>query len=176
MALEQPFLVKDNIFVDEDKTLRFFVTTGEVIVIASAAADGATTITVDPLRESIAGSSKLRFGNMIVTVGGSGASIGDTSIAVSALTGTLPIHSVGRRCQNVTGWTTSWLLYTASGVTAATLTKSGAVITADEGVIDVAIADTDTATLTPREYWYKFRRTDDGSEQVLAFGAFHLRA
>lgn len=175
MAIEAPIRESDQFFTDEDKTLRFFVTTGEAVVLSATALAAATTLEVEPLKETIASAAKVRFGNIVVTLTAQ-ADAGDTSIAVSALTGAIPRGSVGRKCQNVTGWTTQFKILSAKGSSTTVLTVSGSVITATEGVIDVVIADTDTATFTPKSYYYTFRRTDAGSESMLAHGLCALQA
>ncbi len=70
---------------------------------------------------------------------------------------------------DITGWTLSWAIATARG-TAPALTVAGAITDAANGVCTVTIADTDTDGLTAQTYEYDLKRTDAGSEAILAHG------
>lgn len=174
MAAETPIKPSDNWFKDEDKTFRYFVTTGEDIVISATAEEGATSITVEPLKETIATASKVRFGNIVVTLSAE-SQAGDVALNVSAITGILRKGQVGRKCQDVTSWTFAWVLKGFPDGDAV-LTITPAIITASEGVVDAVIADTDTHTLAAKKYWYSLRRTNAGNESMLAYGEAVLKA
>ena len=81
--------------------------------------------------------------------------------------------------QNITGWALEWVLRDAPGNATALLTKTvGDGITITDGAAgrcDVAIADTDTESLSPNLLFHTLRRTDDGLETVLAFGEALLK-
>lgn len=75
----------------------------------------------------------------------------------------------------ITGFAFEFVVRTSPGATAATLTKTtgaGEITITDgpNGLLEVAILDADTLMLAPGSYHYTLRRTDDGSEQVAAFG------
>lgn len=82
---------------------------------------------------------------------------------------------------NITGWALSWALYqkaapAGQGTLVSKTTVSGITLTTpSSGIADVALADTDTDDLKgDADYYYELRRTDAGSEDVLACGSFHL--
>jgi hypothetical protein len=82
--------------------------------------------------------------------------------------------------QDVTGWTFTWVLrQPASGATALISKTLGSGISvvgsAANGVIDVAIAAADTASLASGTYFYTLWRTNTGSKTELAFGDAVLR-
>jgi hypothetical protein len=76
--------------------------------------------------------------------------------------------------QNISGWTLEWVLRERPWGAQALITKTtGAGITitnAAGGVCEMTLADDDTINLPPGTYFYTFRRTNAGSETVLAFG------
>jgi hypothetical protein len=83
--------------------------------------------------------------------------------------------------QDITGWTVSWMLKAnktdADG--SALLTKttvSGIVLTtAASGILTVSLTDTDIASLKGGVlYFHELKRTTDGQETVLSYGAFTL--
>lgn len=90
--------------------------------------------------------------------------------------------------KDVTGWATSLVVRSSDTDTStATLTASGSVTgvynatpASNTQRIVVTIADTDipqydgATGLTPGTYRYALKRTDDGSEQVIAYGNFKL--
>lgn len=75
---------------------------------------------------------------------------------------------------SVSGWTTALTVYAQIGDTTAEITVAGSISDATTGVITFAIADTDTASLTPGVKTWTIRRTDAGSETVLAHGSLNL--
>lgn len=82
--------------------------------------------------------------------------------------------------QNITGWALEWTLRrTIAEADPPVLTKStasGITITGGaQGQLRVTILDTDTNTLPARVYQYALKRTEDGSETVLAFGKADIR-
>jgi len=89
------------------------------------------------------------------------------------------LDSTGTAAQNITGWALEWILRTRPDAEGTAIYKAGtAAITITDGsagICDVAIADTDTGTLSPGEYYHTLRRTDEGSETVLSFGKVSLR-
>ncbi len=80
--------------------------------------------------------------------------------------------------QNMTGWALEWVIRRApesSSTLITTKTTGAGDITLSNGLGTndyalVTIADADTVGLAPATYHYTLRRTDDGSEQVLAYG------
>jgi hypothetical protein len=88
-------------------------------------------------------------------------------------------QSDGITPQNITGWTLEWVLRKAASAIAATLSKTTAagitITNALAGICQVAITDDDTVALAPGTYFHTLRRTDSGSETVLAFGTCVLK-
>lgn len=83
--------------------------------------------------------------------------------------------------QDMTGWALEWVLRRSAAHPTATLTKTtgAAQIVIDNGngtsdMATVSITDDDTLNLVAGQYVYALRRTDAGSEQVLAFGTLEL--
>ena len=173
MAKEAPILTADDWFIGEDKTLIFYVTTGKPVIIDVAAAQGDTELTIRPLVEALVLGDKIRLGNDIVTLTAS-ADVGDVTLSVSAISGSLPRGSVGYLVVDISGWTFTWVLRASSGGTVI-LSKSGSIQSAVNGVVEFTIADTDTDAMNSGTYYYAMRRTNDGSETVLAYGRAVLR-
>ncbi len=85
-------------------------------------------------------------------------------------------QSDGTTAQAMTGWTLAWeLKATANGAVEITKTPS---IGDGDGTDDraaIAILGADTEALRPGTYYHQLRRSDTGSEVVLAFGDAVLR-
>ena len=84
--------------------------------------------------------------------------------------------------QTMTGWALEFVVRSTAGATTALLTKTiagGAIVLSNgDGTDDratVTITDDDTLALGAGEFVYALRRTDAGSEQVLAYGTFVIR-
>lgn len=80
---------------------------------------------------------------------------------------------------NITGWALSWKLFgnKARAETAIISKAVGtgiAITNGAGGICQVTIADTDTDSLLGKTYYYELRRTDAGSETVLAYGPAEL--
>lgn len=81
---------------------------------------------------------------------------------------------------DINGWTIKFTVRTSDGAadpvviekTASIIGTYSAVRTSNTQRARVALTDDDTNTLTARGYRYSFKRTDDGSETVTAFGPF----
>lgn len=179
MSIEAPVRRQDNFFLGEDRTLRFYITKGQPIVMGAKAPEGATSLTVEPLKEALANGTKVRFpGDVVVTLSAA-AGVGATSLSTSAISGTLYQGQVGRVISDVTNWTFEWVLRDWSGGSSALITKNSAsgvtIVDATNGVVDVTISDSDTLSLAEGEYFHTLRRTNDGAEVILAFGPFVLR-
>ena len=87
------------------------------------------------------------------------------------------VTNSGSTAVDITGWAVEFIMspLDTTAVASATLnyTTSGgeiALTTPTSGVLDVAIADSDTAAITAQRYRYSLRRTDAGLETVLAYG------
>lgn len=82
--------------------------------------------------------------------------------------------------QVMTGWTLEWVLRRTAASATATLTKTtsnGIAISNGAGTNDratVTLTDDDTVNLVTGQYEYALRRTDAGTEQVLAYGTAQL--
>ena len=92
-------------------------------------------------------------------------------------------QSDGSTAQVMTGWGLTWELLDSAQtpVVNAKISKtvgSGIAIGNGDGTdskATVTIADDDTENLEAKIYYHQIRRTDAGSEQILAFGPAHLR-
>lgn len=77
--------------------------------------------------------------------------------------------------EDVTGWTTQFVLRREAGSTTALLTKAGATIDAVNGVFDVALTKAETLALSTGDYVFAFGRTNAGSEDLLTEGAVTVK-
>jgi len=186
MSIESPITEKDNWFAGEDKVIDYYITTSPRVEASATAAQGATVIAIEPLPEALADGDKVRFAAAgeagIVATLTAAASVGATSLAVSALSGTIHVGTVGGKVQVITGWALEWVLRDGPAGSTALITKTtnaGISITdGTNGICRVTVADTDTLTLVPgrsRRYYKTLRRTDEGFEEVLSFGDAILR-
>jgi hypothetical protein len=75
-------------------------------------------------------------------------------------------------------WALEWQLLpmAASLAAEALITAEPTVSDVEQALADVTLADTDTEALSPGTYFHRLRRTDAGSESVLAYGPFVLLA
>lgn len=164
-----------EVFAGDDKTLVFHVVTGPEIQTTAAAATGATSLLVRPLEEAIADEAKVRFGNLVVTLSAA-AKVGDTSLAVDAIDGSIGRGERGRKVQDLTGFTVELTIENPS-TSAALLTKAPTVTSAANGVCQAAITDTETGTtLGAGSYMCRLRRTNDGFETTMVYDAFRVRS
>lgn len=81
--------------------------------------------------------------------------------------------------QNMTGFALLWELADQDGVVQVSKTSGGGGITIGNGDgtndrATVTVAQADTEALTPGTYTHRLRRTDAGSELVLAYGYAEL--
>lgn len=174
-----------NFFLGEDKVFRFYVRTGADVECSAQAANGATSISVEPLEEALSSGDRVRFAPSskagVVATLSAPAVVGATSLTVSATSGIIALGTVGRKVQDVTGYTSEWVL--RDGPTgAALLTKTPTITDALNGILEVAIADTDTVDasgtpiiIQPGRYYHSLRKTNAGDESVLAHGECVLR-
>ncbi len=77
--------------------------------------------------------------------------------------------------QDISTFALEWVLRLRPNSTNAVITKTtggGGIAITDgpNGVCEVTIDDTDTLSLAPEKYFHTLRRSDAGSEVVLAFG------
>jgi hypothetical protein len=70
----------------------------------------------------------------------------------------------------VAGWTTVFALHRSADDDEVLFTEEGTVFDGPNKLIDVSITATDTENLPRRNYYFYFRRTDAGYEQVLSEG------
>ena len=178
MSRESDIPPQENWFIGEDRTFEYQAVTGKVAEATATAANGATSISVKPLREAISSGAKVRFPDGILATLSAAASVGDESLTVSALAGAVQKGAKGYAVQDISAWTLEWVLREgpAGAVQITKTVGSGITLTdAANGVLQVAIADSDTLTMSPKTYFYTLRRTGDGNEVVLAFGDAVLR-
>lgn len=81
-------------------------------------------------------------------------------------------QSDGETLQDITGWALSFDLCNSAFVSQINKTSGSGITITDptNGVLQVAIDDVDTDSLEPASYRYELKRTDSGSESVLAHG------
>lgn len=180
MSIRQDIDLTEGLWSGDDLVLDWYVTTGPAIEVAAAAAAGATSLTVLPLRRALADGARVRFGPEgeagIVATLTAAAGYGATSLAISALGGALQQGEVGAEVQALTGWTLE-MTVTLPPASAVLLTKAVTLQDAANGQARATLTDTDTeTTLTGRSYFYRLRRTDAGNERTLAYGTLALRA
>ncbi len=178
MSRESDIPPQENWFAGEDRTFEYRAVTGKAVEATAKAANGATSIAVKPLQEAIADTTVVRFPYGILATLTAAASVGDESIAVSALGGAIQKAAKGYQVQDITGWAIEWVLREGpAGAEQFTKTVGSGITltTPTEGVLSVAIADSDTLALDPKTYYYTLRRTDDANEVALAYGDAVLR-
>lgn len=174
MAFESHITTDDDWFVGEDKTITHYIMTGKPIRVREGVAAGGTTVLVDPLKEALSNTQKIRLGDQIVTLAAD-ADVGDNSITVSALTGAIQRGAILYKVQDITGWSFTWRLKTSPGASSNVLSKTPAISSAANGVAVTTIDDTDTDAVTPGKYYHALWRTNAGSETVLSYGEATLR-
>lgn len=80
---------------------------------------------------------------------------------------------------DITGYALEWVMRERPAAATATLTKTTdddiTLTDPTNGLCEVAVADTDTLSLSPGQYFHTLRRKDDGSETVLSFGDVVLK-
>lgn len=170
------FLDDAEIFAGHPKTLQWWLTTGDPIVVRETAEAGATTLYVDALKQALAEDDKIRFGELIVVVGTGGAAIGARSIPVDATLGRLERHARGAKAVNAAAYTLRFRADAATdpGGSAANLEKTP---TGDsDGLIAVALTAADTTTLGEGMSSYKLDRTNAGNEFNLSYGDIKVGA
>lgn len=87
----------------------------------------------------------------------------------------------GTTRQDITGWSLEWTVRDGASYPSPLILKTtgGAGITLTtplQGEGEIAIADTDTASMSPGKYWHRLKRTTAGSEQVEVHGEAYLLA
>ncbi len=87
-------------------------------------------------------------------------------------------NSSGAAVVNITGFAFQWVLLDSTRTVLVTKTVGSGIMITDgsNGVLQVAIDDTDTDSLTAATtYYYELKRNDAGSEVVVAYGTVNLR-
>ncbi len=175
-----------QLFRGEDKTFRFSIIDTTIQTKIRDGGDGIdevqTTISVVSTGGFLA-SSTAKVGDEIFTYSGLTATsftgvVRGAAQAFGAVLGAIP-HPEGTvvsAVPDVLNWTTELDMRESRGAAATILgDKAGSeVAPSTNGLIDVAFANEDTATLAPDTYVYGFTRTDVGSNRVLAYGPFTL--
>lgn len=174
MAFKQDISPEDDFFIGDDFSMTFFVVTGRPIKVRLEAEDGDTTIDVEALKSALTSGDKLRFGEAVITLGAN-ADVGDTQLTVSALSGNVPRGATLYLIVDITDWTATWYMKESAGDSADILSKSASISSAANGIFTVAVADTDTDSLTAKRYYHRLKRTNAGSEKTLVYGDAYLR-
>ena len=80
--------------------------------------------------------------------------------------------------EDITTWALEYVLCDSAEVAQFTKTVGSGITITDgpNGVLEVAVADSDTASLTAGKFSHRLRRTDLGLEAVLAHGAVLLQS
>ncbi|KKM81971.1 hypothetical protein LCGC14_1324240 [marine sediment metagenome] len=178
---------RDNIqlFRGEDKTLRFSVVDSNIQTKVRDGGDGIDEVQTTIIVVSTAGfvsASRIKIGDEIIQYTGTtttsftGCTRG-VAQSFGAIFGATP-HNEGTAIfavPDVTGWTTELDIRETRGAAITILgDKPGTSPSVLNGLLDVAFASDETATLASDTYVYGFTRTDTGSNTVLAYGAFTL--
>jgi hypothetical protein len=85
---------------------------------------------------------------------------------------------------NMTGWTLRWMLFSGATGGSTLISKAGVAFdnAATNDAARVTIEDTDTISalgaelVAPGSYWHELWKTNEGDEQLLAFGTARLQA
>jgi hypothetical protein len=141
--------------------------------LTADALTGATSLVVLPLSDALASGDKLLFGeNTVVTLTGAAAA-GVTSLAVSALAGPLRSGDVGRKLQDLTGYTIEAEILTRRGDATPLISLTGADITLatqtgdDRGKVQIGVVAADTTSLTAGNYYGAAWRRNAGTSRPL---------
>lgn len=168
------------IVLGNDITLQFNIVTGDDIVVSADMISGATSISVQPLKSSLASSDRIRFGNLTVTLSAL-AKVGDTSLTISAAGGSVREGVKGQKVSNITGWTISFMVKVNpnNADASAVISKTATISDGSNGVASVAILRADTISgstvLVPAaNYYYALTRTDSGSNTLLVYGTLTM--
>lgn len=169
--------IKGNLFLGEDKTLRF-----RVLLAKGQVKTGATTTLVPTDLPSITDDEYNTKYAMFLDGSNRGKiiQISDYAALDSKLTfgvALAAVPNISNRVavlENLTGYAISFSVYKFRGDDSPIFTKtvgSGITLTAPtSGLLSVAIAAADTTSLEPRGYWYELKRTDAGFSTVFAQG------
>ncbi len=92
-----------EIYINAAKNLKAFIVTGAEVVVTDDTASGATSIPVQPLKEAINSSKKVRFLNGVIATLNSNAVLGATSLSVDATAGDIQRWETGQKVFDLTG-------------------------------------------------------------------------
>lgn len=76
--------------------------------------------------------------------------------------------------QNISGWTTVFELSQEPN-TAPLFSIAGVIVSAPNGLVDIAVPGTSTSGRTPGTFYYSFRRTNAGYGAILSHGKVILQ-
>lgn len=170
-----PILPSHGWYQDTDGTITFHVVEGRAIRVRESAAEGATSILVDPIKKSLSMGDFLRFGSQVLTTSAA-CQVGDTTIPVTATTGVVPRGSILWECFDVTGLALVFQLRNSPGDSTVIKNTNAALATPTEGLVTVPIADSDFDTeVSPGYYYYRLKITSDTIERVVADGSVCIR-
>lgn len=145
------------------------------VKLSSAAVAGATSLSVDRNKYALVSGDMLIFdGNLVVTVDTAGAAIGASSVPVTAIAGAIKGGEVGKKLQDLTGYTISLEVLDAASDATPEITKSGTNQTQNatdgRGRVRFTIAAADTTGLEAKRYSAAAWKTDSGSKRPLWTG------
>ncbi len=191
MSYHAPIVKAHDWYIGADHTFDFFAFTGPPIVVANSTNSGLTAVPVLPLEDALGASAVVVFRIQrppglpdyfaATTLTGAGAAAGATSLPLAAaLPFNLRSGQAGRLPLAMTGYTLEWVVRDRPGAAAALFTVPDGDITIGNGFAtgdkaSVPVADSDTLALAPGKKYHTLRRTTDGSETVLAYGAALLQ-
>lgn len=149
--------------------------------LAADALAGATTLTVRPLEDDLASGDMLLFGkNTVVTLSGAAAA-GTTTIAVNAIPGLLRSGEVGKKLQDLTGFTVEAEVLANRGDAAPIISKTGGSVTllnqaqaSGRGRVQIALAAADTSGQIAGSYYGSVWRRNVGSARQEAEFDFRI--
>lgn len=177
---------EDGFFIGEDFPINFRVFSFERCRLSLAAGAAATSLQVEPLKAALSSGDKLHFGRagFIATLSGP-ASVGATTIAVTALPGPLLLGDDARKVKDLTGLTLEWVLESLPSPDAAgtaILTKTPSLVNdpadpdgSPSKLAQVTVLAADMGSEDAGNFFHRLRQTDSGSLRTLAAGDVVLR-
>ena len=91
-------------FIGESVQVTFTIVTGKDIQLTTAVLSTATSLPVEPLKESLSNNDVILFPNSVRCTLDAVAQIGATSISIDAITGNIPNREIGQKIQNISSW------------------------------------------------------------------------
>lgn len=166
---------EDDFFIGEDFVIyaRAFETAGrseqyKTAKLRAAAESGASSLSIEALKYALSTGDKLLFTEGFMVKIADDAALGANSLTVEAIAGDLALASLGKKVKDVSALTLTWVLEDVSNadspVNLATVAPTLVDDPADPDgtpmkIAQIAIAPSDTASLTPGKWLHRYRET-----------------